>query len=195
MLDTATIPNLSQRRALLLNGDFRPMSVNPLATLSWEDAISGVLADKLTLVSEYDDCAIRSAREVFPVPSVVAAREYVNLDTPAPKTRWNVFLAYDFTCAYCRAKGLPVEDLTFDHVIPRSRGGSSTWSNIVPACRTCNEAKANRSPREAGMPLLLEIYHPTRAQLNGRALRHIRHKVNLHKHWVDYLYWDSKLDD
>lgn len=155
MLDVNT-QNLDQRRALLLNGDFRPMSVSPLATLSWEDAISGVLSDRLTVVAEYDDCEVRSARRSFRIPSVVASREFVNLSRPAPKTRWNVILAYRFTCAYCGASRLPVEDLTFDHVIPRSRGGPSTWMNIVLACRPCNEHKADRTPAEAGMPLLVK---------------------------------------
>lgn len=194
MLDD-NMPNLGQRRALLLNGDFRPMSVSPLATLSWEDALSGVLSDRLSVVSEYDDCEVRSARQVFRVPSVVASREYVNLSRPAPKTRWNVILAYRFTCAYCGTSGLPVEDLTFDHVIPRSRGGPSTWMNIVPACRRCNERKADRTPSEAGMPLLVKPHHPSKAQLNALALRHIEHRADLHRHWVDYLYWDSRLED
>ncbi|UNC16235.1 HNH endonuclease (plasmid) [Acidiphilium multivorum] len=194
MLDVNT-QNLDQRRALLLNGDFRPMSVSPLATLSWEDAISGVLSDRLTVVAEYDDCEVRSARRSFRIPSVVASREFVNLSRPAPKTRWNVILAYRFTCAYCGASRLPVEDLTFDHVIPRSRGGPSTWMNIVLACRPCNEHKADRTPAEAGMPLLVKPHHPTKAKLNALALRHLDHKASLHRDWVDYLYWDTRLED
>lgn len=186
---------LDQHRALLLNGDFRPLSVWPLSTLSWEEAISGVIADRLIPVSHYP-IRVRSARDTFLVPSVVAAREYVNLNRPAPKTRWNLLLAHEFHCAYCPGRRrLAVEDLTFDHVVPKSRGGPSTWHNLVPACRACNEMKRDRTPDEAGLVLLSKPYHPTKARLNALAARYVHEKHRLHEHWRDYLYWDSNLDD
>ena len=59
------------------------------------------------------------------------------------------FLRDRFTCQYCGER----EELTFDHVIPRSKGGQTTWENVVAACSPCNLRKRDRLPHEAGMPL------------------------------------------
>ncbi|MGZ0188192.1 MAG: HNH endonuclease, partial [Alphaproteobacteria bacterium] len=84
--------------------------------------------------------------------SVISLKSYI---APARKpafTRFNVFLRDRFHCAYCGNRFQP-SDLTFDHVLPRSRGGRTSWENVVAACSCCNLAKADRTPIKAKMPL------------------------------------------
>ncbi|NJO55367.1 MAG: HNH endonuclease, partial [Rhodospirillales bacterium] len=87
---------------------------------------------------------------------------------------------------------LPAERLTFDHVIPRARGGRTEWVNVVTACEPCNLRKGHRLPRESGMSPLFPPIEPTTFQLqeNGRAFP----PNFLHESWRDFLYWDSELD-
>ncbi len=186
-------PNdLSKHRALVLNADFRPISVAPLHTLSWRESIEAKISDSHIIIEEYDVC-VRSARDTFTIPSVVAIKEYLDMTVPAAKTRFNIMLAHGFRCVYCGPR-FRVEDLTFDHVIPKSKGGPGSFDNLVPSCRDCNSKKADRTPKQAGMPLLSEPYHPSRAKLNSLALQFVTQKKDLHKSWIDYIYWGSSLE-
>ena len=105
--------------------------------------------------------------------------------------RFNVFLRDRFSCQYC-GDDFPTQDLTFDHVIPRSKGGRTTWINVVTACSDCNLIKGNRLPREANMHPRTRPFQPTVYQLqeNGRAFP----PNFLHESWRDFLYWDSELE-
>ena len=95
-------------------------------------------------------------------------------------------------CQYCGESGL-AQDLTFDHVIPRSRGGRTTWQNIVAACGPCNLKKGGRTPQQAGMPLLRRAAHqPNSWELQEAGRRFPPHF--LHQSWLDYLYWDIELE-
>jgi 5-methylcytosine-specific restriction endonuclease McrA len=106
-------------------------------------------------------------------------------------TRFNVFLRDAFHCQYCGDRR-PTPDLTFDHVIPRSRGGRTTWENVVTACGFCNLRKGSRLPKECHMFPRAAPRQPTTWELqdNGRAFP----PNYLHESWRDYLYWDSELD-
>src|SRR3546814_12572342 len=84
------------------------------------------------------------------LPSVIALKEYVHQSRSPAFTRFNVFLRDRFSCQYCGFR-LATQDLTFDHVIPRSRGGRTTWENVVTACGACNLRKGSRLPRDIGM--------------------------------------------
>ena len=86
----------------------------------------------------------------------------------------------------------PAPDLTFDHVIPRSRGGRTTWENVVTSCGTCNLSKGNKMPAVAGMRPTHTPAEPTVYQLqdHGRAFP----PNFLHESWGDYLYWDTELE-
>lgn len=178
--------------ALLLNADYRPLSLSPLSTLSWDDAIQAVLKGTHSVIAEYEDIILHSAGgvEMF-APSVVALNRYQTAVTKAPFTRMNVYLRDRFTCQYCAEK-FTASGLTFDHVTPRSRGGLSSWENIVAACHPCNQRKANQTPAEAKMPLLRAPVKPSaHALMQSQEL----HKVEqYHKTWQDYLYWGSELE-
>ena len=111
--------------ALVLNADHRPLSYYPLSLWSWQDAIKAVFLDRVNIVSEYD-VAVRSPSFSIRLPSVVSLKTYVKPARSPAFTRFNVFLRDRFECQYC---GSP-EDLTFDHLVPRSHGGQTTWEKI-----------------------------------------------------------------
>ena len=127
--------------ALVLNADFRPMSYFPLSLLCWKDAVHAVFSERVSVVAEYDTWA-RSPSIRIRLPSVVALRKYQRAGRRVAFTRFNVFLRDRFTCQYC-GEAFASPALTFEHVIPRSRGGQTTWSNIVTACVPCNTGKGN----------------------------------------------------
>ena len=121
--------------ALVLNADFRPLSYYPLSLWSWQDTIKAVFLDRVNIVSEYDKC-VRSPSFEMKVPSVVSLKTYVRPAIYPAFTRFNVFLRDRFSCQYCGSR----EDLTFDHLIPRSRGGQAT----SPSRRTPSRKPAPR---------------------------------------------------
>jgi len=176
--------------ALVLNADFRPLSYYPLSLWSWQDAVKAVFMDRVNIVSEYDN-TIRSPSFEMRLPSVISLKKYIHLDRRPAFTRFNVFLRDHFACQYC-GDGFPTEHLTFDHIIPRSKGGRTTWMNVVTACQSCNLLKSNRLPHECGMIPLRKVVEPTTRDLqrNGRSFP----PNYLHESWGDFLYWDSELE-
>jgi len=135
--------------ALVLNADFRPLSYFPLSLWPWQEAVKAVFLGRVNIVSEYET-TIRSPSRRMRLPSVISLKEYVPAERRPAFTRFNVFLRDRFSCQYC-AQPFPTPELTFDHIIPRSRGGATTWTNVVTACGCCNLAKGNRTPAEARM--------------------------------------------
>ena len=176
--------------ALVLNADGRPLSYFPLSVWSWQEAVKAVFLGRVQTLSEYDRM-VRSPSFEMQLPSVIALREYISLNKRPAFTRFNVFLRDRFSCQYC-GRRFETRELTFDHVIPRSRGGRTSWINVVTACRECNMRKSNRMPGEARMPPRAKPAYPTTYQLreNGRAFP----PNFLHEDWRDYLYWDSELE-
>ncbi|MCB2055915.1 MAG: HNH endonuclease [Geminicoccaceae bacterium] len=177
--------------ALVLNADYQPLSYFPLSLWHWQETVKAIFLDRVAVVSHYDR-VIRSPGRQFRLPSVVALKEYVPQNRRPPFTRFNLFLRDRFTCQYC-GHGFPAQELTFDHLVPRSRGGRTSWANIVTACNRCNLSKGNRLPQECGMRPSHAPEMPTMWQLlqNGRAFP----PNYLHESWRDYLYWDSELED
>jgi len=177
--------------ALVLNADFRPLSYFPLSLWSWQEALKAVVAERVNVVSLYDR-AVRSPRWEMYLPSVISLKEYIPATRRPAFTRFNVFLRDRFSCQYC-GDGFSSHDLTFDHVIPRSRGGRTTWDNVVTACAPCNLLKGNRLPRDARMFPLVRPLQPSTFLLqdHGRAFP----PNYLHESWRDFLYWDTELEN
>jgi 5-methylcytosine-specific restriction endonuclease McrA len=173
--------------ALVLNADYRPLSYYPLSLWSWQDTIKAVFLERVNIVSEYDR-AVCSPSFSMRLPSVVSLKTYVKPSRVPAFTRFNVFLRDRFTCQYCGAR----EELTFDHVIPRSKGGLTTWENVVAACSPCNLRKGDRLPHEVEMLPFQRPFAPSVQDLhqNGRLFP----PNYLHDSWMDYLYWDSELE-
>ena len=176
--------------ALVLNADFRPLSYYPLSLWSWQDAIKAVFLERVNIVANYDR-AVRSPSFEMKLPSVIALKEYVPAARRPAFTRFNVFLRDRFNCQYCGGD-FATNELTFDHVVPKSRGGRTMWTNVVTACSPCNLLKGNRLLRESGMMLRRFPSEPTTIELqeNGRAFP----PGYLHESWRDFLYWDSELE-
>ena len=173
--------------ALVLNADYRPLSYYPLSLWCWEDVVKAVFQDRVDVVSTYDK-VVRSPTTEFRLPSVVSLKSYIDQDRPPAFTRFNLFLRDGFACQYCG----DARDLTFDHVTPRSRGGRTTWENIVTACAPCNLRKGGRTPREAAMPPRRAPRRPNTWELQDAGRRFPPHY--LHESWLDYLYWDIELE-
>ncbi len=141
--------NLKAFRSLVLNSSYQPMRV-----VNWQKALILWLQGKVEIL-EYHSVVVRSARMQFQLPSVLRLKSYVKSRALGPVrfSRENVYLRDDYTCQYCQ-KEFPPSQLTLDHVVPASKNGKKTWSNVVTACRKCNQRKANRTPDGASMPLL-----------------------------------------
>jgi 5-methylcytosine-specific restriction endonuclease McrA len=176
---------MTTHQALVLNADFRPLSYFPLSLLGWQDAVRLIFQDKLVIVAEYERI-IRSPSRAMRLPSVVALRAFVPMPRRVAFTRFNVFLRDHFRCQYCGAE-FSSKDLTFDHVVPRSRGGETRWDNVLAACEPCNTRKGSRAD-----------VHPLRAPRQPTAHELLAAKrcyppSYLHESWLDYLYWDAEL--
>ena len=178
---------LRDHPALVLNADFRPLSYLSLSLWPWQETIKAAILDRVVVLAEYD-AMVHSPSLRIRIPSVVVLRDYVKPARTSAFTRFNLFLRDEFTCQYCGAK----DHLTFDHVIPRSKGGRTTWENVVASCGPCNLHKGSKSLRQAGMTLRHPPSRPT-----PEKLRNVGRKFppnHLHDSWMDYLYWDAELD-
>lgn len=176
--------------ALVLNADFRPLSYFPLSLWSWQNSVKAVFLSRVNVVSEYERVVHSPSTELY-LPSVIALKRYVHMDRRPAFTRFNVFLRDAFRCQYC-GHGFPTEILTFDHIIPRSKGGTTVWDNVVTACEPCNLRKGHRLPGESGIRPLRRPRRPSNFELqeNGRAFP----PNFLHESWRDFLYWDTELE-
>ena len=134
--------------ALVLNADYRPLSYYPLSLWSWQDSVKSVFLDRVSIVSYYDR-KIRSPSFSMKLPSVIALKSYIRPQSNPNFTRFNVFLRDKFSCQYCGSKN----ELTFDHLLPRSKGGKTDWDNVVTACSACNVKKCGRLIKDSGMTL------------------------------------------
>ena len=140
---------------LVLNATYEPLNV-----VSVRRAIVLLLKEKAELV-EAAEAQLRAERVQFPVPLVIRLVTYIKVPRrfDLPVSRRTVLSRDNYTCQYCGAQP-GKEELTIDHVLPRSRGGTHTWDNVVTACGPCNRRKGNRTPEEAGMPLSRPPYRP-----------------------------------
>ena len=151
-----------------------------------------LMAEKAEVI-ETDGTRIHSPNASFAAPVVIRLRYYVRVphNLPMPLSRRAILLRDVFTCQYCGMRS-GAEGLTFDHVIPKSRGGRTTWPNVVAACEPCNLRKGGMMPVEAQMFPRSRPRQPTTHELqqNGRS-----YPPNyLHESWRDFLYWDSELE-
>lgn len=149
---------------LVLNASYEALDL-----VSWENAIVLVVRDKATIHRPHESgTVIRSARLAIPLPEVIVLTHYVFVPYQEPDehagTSMSAVLRRDnFTCGYCGDFAS-----TVDHIVPRSRSGPNTFANLIAACLTCNQLKADLTPQEAGMRLLWEPRVPSRAPVRQR---------------------------
>lgn len=167
---------LTEYRTLLLDARWQPIKIIP--------ATKGLILDMKgrVIVVESHDRVVRSQREAWVLPSIIALKQFIRYARPIEVTftRRNVFIRDDRTCAYCSKRFHP-KRLTIDHVFPKSRGGRDEWSNVVTACGPCNHKKRDRTPEEAEMPLQFFPYKPDRNTLIKYERR------DMPEEWYDYL--------
>lgn len=143
------------RSVLVLNATFEPLSL-----VSVRRAVILLLREKAELV-EATERMLHSSSRSLPEPLVIRLTRYVRLPhRSVPATRSAIMLRDAYTCQYCGQTGSK-QELTVDHVVPRSRGGGHTWENLVTACRACNHKKGNLLPEEAQMTLIRKPFEPT----------------------------------
>jgi 5-methylcytosine-specific restriction endonuclease McrA len=160
-------------RVLVLNQDFSPLMV-----CSVERAFILVFLNKSELVRPANGHKLRSITHTYPMPSVIRLNRYVHAPYKGVNlTRQNIFKRDNFECQYCGTK----KDLTLDHVVPSSRGGTHSWLNLVTACKRCNARKGDCSPEDTGMQLLRRPYKPSYAIF----LRDVSGMSN--KEWDEFL--------
>ena len=169
-----------RRPVLVLNLSYEPFQVTTVrraVLLYWKEKVT---------IEEIGDGELHTVNQSLPVPSVVRLRRYV----PRFHQRGNIFRRLlrhypQLRCQYCERELTP-DEVTWDHIVPRSRGGQSRWSNLAIACSSCNHYKGNRLPEEAGLKLFLDPRRIPRRQL----FFYIRWLGLLDERWGKYIYYD-----
>jgi 5-methylcytosine-specific restriction endonuclease McrA len=145
-------------QTLLLNSDFNPISILPLSVVSWQHAVKLMFLDRVTVIETYPDQQIRSEHLTIEMPSVCVTKEYFNYKKAVKFSRQNLFLRDLYQCQYC-ADTFNTNDLTLDHVIPRSSGGKTVWENSVTACKPCNHRKGSKLLKPLRAPFKPDYYN------------------------------------
>lgn len=158
---------------LLLNATYEPLKV-----VSWQRALTLLVLEKVELVEAYEEL-VRGPNHSYLLPAIVRLRKYQKQNHGVKFSRYNVFRRDGFACQYCGTRP-GMSALTFDHVVPRARGGKTEWTNIVTACGRCNNRKADRSLVEARMSLAHPPTVPDHLPLVSLA-------DVPHPSWTDYL--------
>lgn len=173
------------QQTLVLDQGYQPHRV-----VTWQRAVIMLFDGKAEVLEEYDDL-IRSISITLKMPAVV--RLLGRVRRPQRRVRFsrlNVATRDRFTCQYCQ-KRLPLSRLTYDHVVPRSQGGLTRWTNIVMACHPCNQRKANKTPAQAGMHLRAAPEQP-----NWLPAITLRLNVgDVPSAWASWLYWNVSLEE
>ena len=135
---------------LVLNADGTPLSQIPLSVVSWQTAMRLIFTDKVKILKEYDNWVVRSQTMSMKVPSIVIMSDQVKYRKQLKYSRNNIYFRDNFTCqlqttSRCKqAHGkVKLSELTIDHIVPRSRGGKTSWLNVCTACKECNSEKGN----------------------------------------------------
>lgn len=191
-----------ERPTLVLNRNWQPVAVSTVARALikvWNESARIVdpanfqiygWEDWATIRPADNDPVIRTQWLTLKVPEVITLTNYDRLPVKIVAfSRRNVFKRDGYMCQYCGCKP-GSEELTIDHILPRSRGGMSSWLNCVLACIDCNTRKANRTPEQAGMPLRST---PSRPMWNPLYAPH-GVRIESWSKFVSEAYWNVELE-
>lgn len=174
----------THHRTLILSQSYEPVQI-----VSWQRAITLLFLNKAEVIEEYDR-NIKSTSIVIKIPAVVRLLDsFRRHKKPVKFSRINIYGRDKYTCQYCGVKK-SINELTYDHLVPKSRGGKTTWTNIATCCADCNRRKANRTPEEAGMKLLKKPVQPSATPVLVVAVS----RESVPDAWRDYLYWTGELE-
>lgn len=166
---------IDSTRCVVLNASYEPLSI-----VSARRGLRLVMDGKAIVGESHPTAVVRSEKAIFPVPTQIVLREYVKsrpaFRAPAQLTQRNLFVRDHYTCQYCGRKKHELkkgEILTRDHIHPLEKGGKNEWLNVVTACNTCNNKKANYYLEQAyemwGMTLLSKPKVPTVFEIWAKA--------------------------
>jgi 5-methylcytosine-specific restriction endonuclease McrA len=171
--------SLLQEPVLVLNATFEPINVT---------AVRRALVLMLKGVAQAEEMnhtEVHSAQKAMKVPSVIRLLAYRHIPQQSRAlSRKNILLRDRNTCQFC-GRTLPASELTLDHVVPRSRGGRSSWDNLVACCYECNNRKGDRTPEEAGLHLVRRP-RPFTLHTSRQLMRLIGHQE---EKWRKYLFY------
>ncbi len=160
---------------LKLDSSFKPIEV-----IDWREAFLLTWLKK-AWAAEYSDNWVHSATKTFQIPSVIVLFKYIDEKFfTLPCTRKNILIRDENRCQYC-AKRFREADLTVDHVLPRSKGGTFNWDNVVTACRVCNQKKRDYLVENAPVSLIRPPKKPSYRSIIKKRLQ------NANLEWKDYL--------
>lgn len=165
-------------KALLLDSSYYPIQI-----IDWKKAMILFFTGRAEVVELHNDINIHSTKQSYRLPSVLRLFTSFKSFTRVKFNRNNVFLRDKFMCQYCGDK-FNRKELTFDHVMPKSRGGKTNWNNIVTSCHRCNNKKADRTPEECGFVLIHTPYEPRWHPVVG--LRLNRDEISLWRPWISW---------
>ena len=131
----------------------------PLRIISWQKAVTLFFLGKVDILESHGQ-VLHSPTHTMHLPAVVKLNRYIR---PYPRkvkfSRQNLYYRDNYTCQYCN-RHFPTSQLTYDHVIPRSKGGKTSWTNVVTACVRCNLKKGNKLLHQLNLNLLKEPSEP-----------------------------------
>lgn len=165
-------------KALLLDSSYYPIQI-----IDWKKAMILFFTGRAEVVEVHGDININSPKHSYQLPSVLRLFSSFKSFTRVKFNRNNVFLRDKFTCQYCGQKHNR-QDLTFDHVMPKSRGGKTNWHNIVTSCHPCNNRKADRTPEECGLKLMKRPLEPQWHPVIGLKLN--QDEISLWRSWISW---------
>ena len=165
---------------LVLNADGMPVSVLPLSTINWQEAIKYLVLEKADVLTWHDNWIVRSASWETQVPSVIMLREYMKAKTTLRFSRGNIYLRDEGKCLYCM-KPVDRNQATLDHVHPVSKGGKTTWENCVTACGPCNAMKGDKNK----MKPRYQPYKPDYYELVNKRKKQSFHVRN--EEWLQFI--------
>jgi 5-methylcytosine-specific restriction endonuclease McrA len=206
-------------QCLKLNASYMPIDI-----ISWQEAITLWVSNKAEIISTYEDKLLHTGnrfdkpdfynktfiksiwdekleswKTVIEMPAVIRLFDFVspkkNLKFFENFTRQNIYNRDGGICMYC-GQSVTRNKFTFDHVIPKSRGGKTSWTNIVCCCLKCNSRKNNRTPIEAGMKLIKKPFAPIIADdFNTGVLKRLKEisRVWNNEKWLNWIYWNVEL--
>jgi 5-methylcytosine-specific restriction endonuclease McrA len=164
-------------RCVVLNTTYEPITI-----VSSKKALILFLEGKATIIEEHPELVVRSPNKTFPLPTSIVLHKFVKgrvvYRTKAILTNRNLFARDNNTCQYCgRKKGelRHGESLTRDHVYPRDLGGKDTWENVVTACNSCNNKKANYTLDSLGWKELKTLSAPSIFELWSKQNKKHKH--------------------
>lgn len=172
-------PSVMQEPVLVLNATFEPINVTAVRRALV------LLLKGVAQAEEHNHAEVHSASASMRVPSVIRLLTYRRIPQQTRAlSRKNILLRDRNTCQFC-GRTLPASELTLDHVIPRSRGGLSTWENLVTCCYRCNNRKGNHTPEEVGLRLVRRP-RPFTLHTSRQLMRLMGHQD---EKWRKYLFY------